>query len=157
MLDADAAKWQEAFARQVVTLIPGHLQRQEENSARLSFAWRLNVYHESFIGRTISALVDAVLEPAVNVFGGDCVKEVTARFFADNPPSATSIEKTLIGLPKFIIQSAEGTLALTLASLIEASIVWWDLLVGVDGIDRPTSNGLAGPSALIKAAGTFDL
>ena len=157
MLNHDDIASQREFVTHVVTLNP-HAKPQVRN-LDTRFAARLNVYSQSFVGRTISALTEAVLSPACNLFGESCVKEVVARFVDAHPPNASSLEHALAGLPQFISEHADDVIALQLASLIEACLTRWTLLIGPDRTsDKLLIAGtLTGPSAIVKAKDNVDL
>ena len=131
----------------------------------LTHSGRLPVYQESFSGRTVAALAEAMLEPAQVLVGADTLRELMARYVAATPPKTPYLGEVLREFPAYLRRQGEGRMVSVLAAVVDVCLARWDLVTGRD--PRPQilseiATGMTPHSAttfwrVVHAGGDFNL
>jgi hypothetical protein len=100
---------------------------------------RIQMYQQSFIGRTIGNLADCLFGQVAAVFGVDALRSILVRYFVAEPPTAMLITDSVNQLGTFIRKSGSSPTHELFASLVEVSIGAWELIYG------PDPDALSGP------------
>ncbi len=93
---------------------------------------RIQLYQQSFIGRTIGNLADCMFEQVATVFGVEALRSILIRYFLAEPPSAMLITDSVNQLGTYIRNSGSSPTHNLFASLVEVSIGAWELMHGAD-------------------------
>lgn len=125
-----SAKHQLEFIKSVQS--PGSLPQDLASSFTEGADQRIQLYQQSFIGRTIGNLADCMFEQVATVFGVDALRSILVRYFLAEPPSAMLITDSVNQLATYIRSSGSSPTHSLFASLVKVSIGAWELMHGAD-------------------------
>lgn len=96
------------------------------------FAYRLETYQSSYLGRITTNLAESLFEECQSLFGNELTSQILAGFFKNNPPKANNLINAADRLPEYLRTHTDSPQSLLFADLSEICIQRWALLTDAD-------------------------